>query len=530
MLFKIEMAEILGQIVETTSRTAGRDFFRALSTSLAKALDVRYCMLTECVDSPPSRVRTLAFCDNGKLASNFEYDLMATPCERVMSGQNYQLGEGIQALFPDDDDLVTLSAESYAAVPLVGSSDEILGHLVVMDTKPFENDFLGLALLKVFASRSAAEIERHRADTELERSETRLRQVIDLVPHFIFAKDRDGHFILANQAVAKAYGTTVEELIGKTDANFSSSREDIERFRLDDLEVIETQRIKLIEETITDAQGQQRILQTTKIPFTSSIRNMPSVLGVAVDVTEQFKLQEQRRQLEAQVLHVQKLESLGVLAGGLAHDFNNLLTSVLGNVDLAIEARDSGSSALGHLQEIRLAARRSAELVAQMLAYSGQGNFEISNVDINGLVDEMGGLLGTSISKKVRLESDLQAQLPRIKGDATQIRQVVMNLITNASEAMSEQPGTVSIKTRERHVDDIYLKSNFAAQGAKPGHYVVLEVEDEGCGMDSATLNKLFDPFFTTKTTGRGLGLAALLGIVRSHGGRCITMTHGLSS
>ena len=240
--------------------------------------------------------------------------------------------------------------------------------------------------------------------------------------------------------------------------------------------------------------------------------------GYILDVTDAKLAAEQRRRLEVQFHHAQKLESLGVLAGGIAHDFNNLLMSVLGHASLAEADVPESSAAHGHLKQIELAARRASELTNQMLAYSGRGRFVVGPVDLSALVSEMARLLETVISKNATIELELAADLPAIEADATQLRQVVMNLITNASDALEERADRITVRT------------GFVA-GAGAGHglafgetlagkpCVFLEVRDPGCGMDEATQKRIFDPFFTTKATGRGLGLAAVLGIVRGHGG-----------
>ncbi|MEM8932051.1 MAG: PAS domain-containing protein, partial [Acidobacteriota bacterium] len=465
------------KIVRDTSRSTGRDFVRSLAGSLAEALDVRYCMATECLDSPPTRVQTIAFWADGELQADFEYGLLTTPCERVIDGEACVYGRGIRALFPEDDDLVTLDAESYAAVPLLDRHDQVLGHLVVMDSRPFGDDFSGLLLLQFFADRVAAEMERARAHTELVHSESRLRQVIDLVPHFLFAKDRDGRFILANQALADAFDTTPKELLGKTDQDFVASPEAVERFRRDDLAVIDSGTVREIEEELVDHRGETRVLQTTKIPFTFANSELPSVLGVAIDVTRQRRLEAHRRELQEQILHVQKLESLGVLAGGLAHDFNNLLTSILGNVHLMEEHIGARHPTARHLREIELAARRSAELIGQMLAYSGKGTFHVAPLDLNQTILELAGLLERSVSKKVRLRFDLASDLPAVVADATQIRQVVMNMITNASEAYEGRAGSVRVTTALRRTDRTFLDAAYLAADLEPGEYVAVEVE-----------------------------------------------------
>jgi signal transduction histidine kinase/CheY-like chemotaxis protein len=227
----------------------------------------------------------------------------------------------------------------------------------------------------------------------------------------------------------------------------------------------------------------------------------------------------ERRRLESQMQRTQKLESLGVLSGGIAHDFNNLLTGILGNADIAFRALPKGSRERDLLGQVKAAAEAAADLTGQLLAYSGRGSYRMEPIDLSDLVEEMGRLLGSSISKKVRLEYDLGRELPLVEVDQTQISQVVMNLITNASEAIGDAPGDVRLHTGSMYVGREKLVQSYTHDDLPPGEYVFVEVADTGCGMSEETLQKIFDPFFTTKFTGRGLGLAALLGIVRRHRG-----------
>jgi PAS domain S-box-containing protein len=231
---------------------------------------------------------------------------------------------------------------------------------------------------------------------------------------------------------------------------------------------------------------------------------------LADDVTD-------RRHAEDALRQTQKLESLGVLSGGIAHDFNNLLTAILGNTDLALGLAAEGSPLRSALQRIEATTQRGADLARQLLAYAGKAHFEIRPLDLNAIIQEMGDLLSVSISKKVALRMDLQAGLPAVDADSAQFQQVVMNLVINASEAIGEGTGTVTLRTRSLDYDQAALSATFPGQVLEPGPYVRLEVQDDGCGMDSATIGRIFDPFFTTKFTGRGLGLSAMLGIVRGH-------------
>jgi two-component system cell cycle sensor histidine kinase/response regulator CckA len=243
------------------------------------------------------------------------------------------------------------------------------------------------------------------------------------------------------------------------------------------------------------------------------------VLSAIVDITERRRAEESRKKLEGQIQHAQKLESLGVLAGGIAHDFNNLLVSILGHSGLALMDLAPEAPARATVQMIETAAMRAAELTKQLLAYSGKGKFVIQPINLARLVQEMSHLLGVSISKKVSFVTKLQEDLPAIEADAVQMQQVVMNLITNASEAIGDHPGTITVRTGCADVTRDYLADTYFDEYLPEGPYVYLEVCDTGCGIDAETKRRIFDPFFTTKFTGRGLGLAAVLGIVRGHHG-----------
>jgi PAS domain S-box-containing protein len=230
-------------------------------------------------------------------------------------------------------------------------------------------------------------------------------------------------------------------------------------------------------------------------------------------------LLEQRRRAEEQMRNAQKLESLGVLAGGIAHDFNNLLVGVLGNAGLAMLELPPDSPARQAIRDIEMSAQRAAELTRQMLAYSGRGSFRVEPVDVSDVVEEMTQLLRRVISKQAQLSLRLGRQLPAVVADATQLRQVVMNLITNASDALGDRLGTITLETGVVEANRQMLASTYLDEELPAGQYVYIDVTDTGEGMDAATSARIFEPFFTTKFTGRGLGLAAVLGIVRGHKG-----------
>ena len=243
------------------------------------------------------------------------------------------------------------------------------------------------------------------------------------------------------------------------------------------------------------------------------------VSGRAAAEMERRIHEEERLRLEQQLLHAQKLESLGVLAGGIAHDFNNILTGILGNSSLGLMRIDPASPAAENLQNIEKAAVRAADLAKQMLAYSGKGMFVVEPISLNMLLEEMIHLLEVSVCKKAELKLELSHGLPPVLADPTQLRQIVMNLVINASEAIGDQGGVIAISTGFQHFDQHYLKDTWFDNEIEAGEFLYLQVSDTGCGMDEGTLARIFDPFFTTKFTGRGLGMSAVLGIIRGHKG-----------
>jgi signal transduction histidine kinase/CheY-like chemotaxis protein len=241
--------------------------------------------------------------------------------------------------------------------------------------------------------------------------------------------------------------------------------------------------------------------------------------SLRLEIRRREEVEEQRRAVEAQLQYAQRLESIGVLAGGIAHDFNNLLAAIMGHADLALLDLPEQSPARNHLQQVLQASRTAADLTQQMLAYSGRGRFVVEQVDVSKVIDDALRLVRTMISKKASLRVQLDPELPAIRSDPAQVRQVIANLVTNASEALLEQVGEIKVRTRRIDVAEGELASLHPGETLPGGSYVEIEVVDTGCGMDAATRARIFDPFFTTKFHGRGLGLAAVLGIVRSHEG-----------
>jgi two-component system cell cycle sensor histidine kinase/response regulator CckA len=277
--------------------------------------------------------------------------------------------------------------------------------------------------------------------------------------------------------------------------------------------------LKQIEFRMVTKEGQTRWIAEKSRCEAGKMEGELVLFGSSTDITERRRAEEERQNIEQQLLHAQKLESLGVLAGGIAHDFNNILVVIIGNADLALMRINKESPAVDNLHNIEQAASRAADLAKQMLAYSGKGRFVVESTDLSHLLEEMLHMLEVSISKKSVLRLNLHQPLPAVEADATQMRQIVMNLVINASEAIGDRSGVIAITTGCMDCDRGYLKNVWLDENISEGLYVYLEITDTGCGMDKETMAKIFDPFFTTKFTGRGLGMAAVLGIVRGHKG-----------
>ncbi len=346
------------------------------------------------------------------------------------------------------------------------------------------------------------------------------RIIVEAAPNAMVMINSDGRVVLVNGQTERMFGWPRAELIGQP------------------VEVLLNQSLRQRHVEYRDAymhrpevraMGAGRELlgmrkDGTEFPVEIGLNPIPTdqglyVLAAVVDISERRRSEKVREELESRVRHSQKLESLGVLAGGIAHDFNNLLSAILGNTEIAIGKLDDSSPALPYLRRMLSATRRAAELTRQMLAYSGRGRFELKRINASNAVHEMGELLRVSLSKKARVKFDFQRDLPDIEVDPAQFNQVVLNMITNANEALGEGDGQITIRTGVMQADADFLSTCVGVEDLAPGRFVFIEVGDTGCGMDEATRTRIFDPFYTTKFTGRGLGLSAVIGIVRGHRG-----------
>jgi len=421
------------------------------------------------------------------------------PCLKCHAAQGYRLGDirgGIS---------ISIPLSGYYGSETKVRNNIIAGYLSLW--------LVGSAGIALYSRR------RHFYEEELRTSERKLRVIFDVIQAGIVQVDPAGVITYANQRMAEMFGCTMQDLIGSAY---------LSHVHPDERSVSDHCLGRLIRGEQDFVVNERYYLRGDGSAFwgylsgrlhTAQNGEVICFVGIITDVSELKAEEEKRHKLEQQMLHVQKLESLGVLAGGIAHDFNNILLAITGNASLALKRIPHGSPAEHHLRQIEAAADKAADLARQMLAYSGKGRFVIEPVDLNQLVEEMTSMLEVSISKKVMLRYHLTRPLPPIEADPTQIRQVIMNLTINASEAIGEKSGVISIVTGCMECDRKYLAETWLDKDLAEGLYVFLEVADTGCGMDRATSERIFEPFFTTKFTGRGLGMAAILGIIRGHKG-----------
>ena len=361
---------------------------------------------------------------------------------------------------------------------------------------------------KYFVGQITDITERRRAETELLAHQKQLATILAHTPIVLYALNAQGIYTLCEGAGLGALGRRPGEAVGQSAFDLYAARPDI----------ISDFKRGLAGETFTSQREYNgAVFELHGTPLRETDGCISGVIGVALDITERAQAARAREKMELKLFEVQKLESLSVLTGGIAHDFNNLLTAILGNASLVRLALGETSPLLGNLGQIEQASQTAASLCQQLLAYAGRSQLNMAPLDPSHLVRETTDLLRVSVGSQARLQFNLAAALPSIVADAVQIRQVLLNLVLNAAEAIGRHDGLIEVTTRRLDLDAGGLARTRINQDFPPGEYVCLEVIDNGPGFDAEVQARMFDPFFSTK--GRGLGLAAALGIMRSHHG-----------
>jgi len=360
--------------------------------------------------------------------------------------------------------------------------------------------------------------KQNQAARALERQNQTMEAVLQASPIGIWMVDQNSHIHFLNEAFAKVVNMDQEKLLAATHYRDVLSENMAWQCMSSDEACLKKRALHRSIEHFFDTDGQERIYEVIKVPLFQQDNTLVGIVGMSLDITSRLEAESEKERAQKQAEEAQKLESLGVLAGGIAHDFNNLLSVILGNAALATGKLGKDPSIAVYMSRIEEASTSAASLCNEMLAYAGKGKFTVERMTLRSVVAAMSRLLEVSLHKTVTIDYAFGEDKIEIEVDSAQIQQVIMNLITNANEAMEERGGDIRIKTGVLELN-APIADVVGNDDVMFGEYAFIEVADTGCGMDDETRSKIFEPFYTTKFTGRGLGLSAMLGMVRSHGG-----------
>ena len=507
-----EIEETFVQISEGISMATGDEFFRRLVASLAKTLGVDYVFVGVLRKDDPRLVDTVSVYARGAIVDNFQYHLDHTPCSNVLETGICLYPDGIQQKFPKDELLVQMGIESYAGTPVFDSDNRVIGILVVLDGNPLKKLPLISSLLQFFAMRVSAELERMRSDLELADMTAKLSTLMENLQYGVVFENADRTIALTNLTFCSMFGVAPgpEQIIG-TDCR--KAVKDCMGLFIDPLrfvqrieEVIRNGRVVANEELqLVDG----RIFERDYVPIVSD--------GAMHGHVWQYRDITDRKQLEIQLLHAQKMEAVGELAGGVAHDFNNILTAIIGYGNLLKMKLDASDPLHLYVEHILTSSEKAANLTQSLLAFSRKQVINPKPLNLNSVVEKTEKLLSRLIGEDIRLQTLFHNRDLIVMADSMQMEQILMNLVTNARDAMPHG-GNLIIETRAVYLDGEYVRKH---AGEKPGMYALISVSDTGVGMDRDLKERIFEPFFTTKEVGKGtgLGLAIVYGIIKQHDG-----------
>ena len=378
--------------------------------------------------------------------------------------------------------------------------------------KPFQDRELHIAI--------EIALYKKQAEARIQKVERWLANVLKSVGDAVITSDNEGRITFMNTVAEELTSWKQEEALGKKLTEILHMKDmDLNHLEKHLVESVITEGliINLIEDRLLVARnGSELSISDSVAPLRSEDGETSGSVLIFRDISERKRLEEEKTLLEKQYQQAQKLESLGILAGGIAHDFNNILTIIICNCSLLQQQPEMTAELV---PKIETAAQRAAELCRQMLVYAGKAQPVPTKFNVKTLVEEMGKLLKATIKQNVSITLDLSADIPSIKADASQIRQVVMNLILNAAEAIGTEQGNITVSLDIAAIESGQGEKEYLGKEIAPGSYICLKVTDNGCGMDEETKQRIFEPFYTTKFTGRGLGMSAVLGIIKAHNG-----------
>lgn len=503
--------EALRSITEGVSGATGQEFFHSLVVLLTQVLGVEYALIAELPGEASGRIHTIAACAAGEMLEDFERPLEGSPCADVLAPRTCGHPSGVRERFPNDRLLAELEAESYLGTPLLDSSRRVVGLIAVIDKEPFTEEQLVRSTLEIFAPRAAAELERSRAEEALRRSEGSYRALVEHAMYGIYRSTPEGRFLSVNPALVNMLRYDSEEEVLALDiardvyADGGLRERLIEQHR-------DAEQVVGAEVEWKRKDGTPFTVRLSGRPVREARRGVVAFEMIAEDVTE-------RRALEDQLRHAQKMEAIGQLTGGIAHDFNNLLTVILANADMLERGLPDGDGELiEDLTDLRRAAQRGSDMVKKLLGYSRRGMIALRPLNIATVIAELLPTMRRILPENIEVRFLPRATEAVVQADEGALEQIVFNLATNARDAMPDG-GMLRIEVSHVLLDDEHHAVR--GWGGTSGEYVHVSVTDTGHGMDEETKERIFDPFFTTKPTGlgTGLGMAMIYGLVKQQDG-----------
>lgn len=507
------------EVATRLSEVSGAEVFREVALAVNRLLGADIVLVGAARDEAGvEMIDTLAVCTDGELAENFSYPLAGTPCESVVGKEFRLYRNGVRRLF-DDPHLVELSVEAYAAFPLIGAADEARGVIAAMWRQPVTDGRRIESLLRLFAERVVAELDRERSRAALREAEESYRSIFDAAEDPIFMHDWDSlAFVDVNVKACEEYGFSREEFLRIGVGEISSGEPPYTE--ADAIRLIERAKRTGLVEFEWHRRNKDGSLHWDEVRLKRAvIGGQPRILAFTREITARKQAEAERCRLEECLRQAQKMEAIGQLTGGIAHDFNNILTSVLGYIGMALDHPDTANSqrVTHYLQRAQASGDRARKLIQQMLTYSRGGRGEPSVLAVAGLVREVLSVLESILPSGIRIEVELPPELPAVRLEPNGAAQALINLCVNARDAMVDR-GRLRVGAGLRDFGDATCAS---CRRPLSGTYVAIEVADTGPGIAPDVLEHIFEPFFSTKPPGKGsgMGLATSHGIIHEHGG-----------
>ncbi|MBL9166885.1 MAG: PAS domain S-box protein [Verrucomicrobiales bacterium] len=517
--------DALRALVSRRSLNPGDTFFTRLARSLAEIFQTKIALVAEKPNKDSGEVATLGVCLGGKTEANFRKQINDTPCAEVFKEGIKLVASRLPERFPKDELLSKLGAESYFGIAVRDSQEQPIGLLAIVHDAPLQVSPENEPILRLFAEVAGVEMERARALEAIRSAEARFRSAIEHSFECIVMANHEMTCTYVSPGVQRILGYSPQDIVGRRLVTLlwpedQPAAEDHYHQLL-----LEPEAHAEIELRARHQDGACRWIQMSD---TNRLQdpNLKAIVSNLRDVTERKEADQARRNLEVQLRQSQKMEAIGTLAGGIAHDFNNMLGIIIGQSELArhhlLDLNAEASDCLGHVLQ---ASHRAKELVRQILTFSRREEFQRTLLHPESILGETLNLLRSTLPASIEVSLNIHSPVPTIYGNSTLIQQIVVNLATNAAQAIGDRKGRVSIVLRERQVRTAGLLQN---PELSPGNYVELSVEDNGPGIEPALLDRVFEPFFTTKGPGEGtgLGLSVVHGIVQAHDGTIHVASH----